>query len=120
MTIDNVKQGKKVIIHSDPSRTISGSRFYIHTDDIAEAVEFVMGHGELQDKYNIVGKAEITNLEVAQIIAEMLDKPFGYEMVDFHSSRPGHDLRYSLDGTKLAEMGWTPKLSFRDGIKQLL
>lgn len=119
-TIDKIKKGEKVIIHSSPDKKTSGSRFYIHIEDIAEGVEFVMNNGELQEKYNIVGQQETTNLEVAQIIAELLDKPLNYEMVDFHSSRPGHDLRYGLDGSKLEDMGWKPKQSFREGVAKIL
>lgn len=119
-TIDKVKRGEKVIIHSSPDKQTSGSRFYIHINDIAEAVEFVINNGVLQEKYNIVGEQEVSNLRVARTIAELLGKPLDYEMVDFHSSRPGHDLRYSLDGSRLAQMGWTPKISFTEGIKGLL
>ena len=50
-------------------------------------------------KFNIVGKDEINNLELAQFIAKVQNKDLIYEMVDFHSSRPGHDLRYALDGS---------------------
>lgn len=120
MTIDKVKKGETVIIHANPEKNVSGSRFYIHIQDIAEALEFIVEHGQLQDKYNIVGRREISNLEVAGIIAATLDKPLKYEMVDFHSSRPGHDLRYSLDGSKLAELGWEPKITFEEAIEWLI
>jgi len=100
--------------------SVAGSRHYIHIDDIAEAIEFVMKHGQLQEKYNIVGKEETSNLEAAKIIADKLGKPLKYKMVDFHSSRPGHDLRYALDGQKLADMGWEPKLSFTEGIDAII
>ena len=49
------------------------------------------------------------NLELAEFIAECQGKKLNYEMVDFHSQRPGHDLRYALDGNKMKEMGWTPQ-----------
>jgi len=55
-----------------------------------------------------VGEREVNNLELASLIAANVGRPLHYEMVDFHSSRPGHDLRYALDGSKLAEMGWSP------------
>jgi dTDP-glucose 4,6-dehydratase len=119
-TIQKIKKGEEVIIHSDPTKTISGSRYYIHTLDIAKAVEFVMEHGISQEKYNIVGEREVSNLEVAQTIADLLGKNLKYRMVDFHSSRPGHDLRYALDGNKLKEMGWEPKITFLEGVKSLL
>ena len=64
-------------------------------------------------KFNIVGKDEINNLELAQFIAKVQNRELKYEMVDFHSSRPGHDLRYALDGTKMANMGWKPQSAFQ-------
>ena len=63
-------------------------------------------------KFNIVGKDEIDNLQLAQFIAKTQNKELNYEMVDFHSQRPGHDLRYALDGSKMANMGWTPQSAF--------
>ena len=59
-------------------------------------------------KFNIVGAEELDNLKLAEIIAKAQDKKLNYEMVDFHSSRPGHDLRYALDGNKMRELGWAP------------
>ena len=64
---------------------------------------------EQREMYNIVGEKELTNLELAQMIADIMGKQLTYAMIDFHSSRPGHDLRYSLDGSKMASMGWVTK-----------
>lgn len=105
MTIKKVRDGEKVLIHSDWTRTIPGSRYYIHASRVAEAVSFIMDHGEPGQKYNIVGEREIDNLALAQMIADVMEVPLEYEMVDFHSSRPGHDLRYALDGSLLRDMG---------------
>ena len=63
-------------------------------------------------KFNIVGKDEIDNLELAQFIAKTQHKDLQYEMVDFHSQRPGHDLRYALDGSKMKKMGWVPNSAY--------
>ena len=63
-------------------------------------------------KFNIVGKDEIDNLSLAQFIAEVQDRDLNYEMVDFHSQRPGHDLRYALDGSKMKDMGWEPHSAY--------
>ncbi|MFW6047550.1 MAG: hypothetical protein ACOCP4_07200 [Candidatus Woesearchaeota archaeon] len=71
---------------------------------MADAILFLTDKFVSGDKYNIVGE-EISNLEIAQIIADILNKKLKYEMVDFHSSRPGHDLRYAMDGSKLKNMG---------------
>jgi dTDP-glucose 4,6-dehydratase len=80
---------------------------------------FLLEHGEAGDKYNIVGE-EMTNLELAQLIADEIGKPLHYEMVSFHETRPGHDLRYALDGSKLAAMGWTPPLSLQDSLRNTI
>ena len=57
-------------------------------------------------KFNIVGEVEIDNLELAQQIAKVQNKKLIYEFVDFHSARPGHDLRYALDGSLMKSFGW--------------
>ena len=61
----------------------------------------------------------MNNLELAQIIADTQEKELLYEMVDFHSSRPGHDLRYALDGDKMKELGWEPAKSIRERIAEV-
>lgn len=109
LCISSVLNGKKLNIHANKDRTRAGSRFYIHARDVAEAVDFVMSNGVPGEKYNIVGSRELDNLQLAALIAAEVGKPLLYDMVDFHSSRPGHDLRYALDGNKLAGMGWKPR-----------
>lgn len=115
-TVRKVMEGQIVTIHADATRTIPGSRFYIHADNVADAVLFLLEHGENGDKYNIVGRREVDNLELAQLIARIVGKEFKYEMVDFHSSRPGHDLRYALNGDKLRQLGWMPQERFANGL----
>lgn len=104
--IRSVLSGTLVTIHADPSKTYAGSRKYIHVDNVTSALMFLMDHGKSGEKYNIVGEQEVDNLQMAQMIAGYLGKPLRYELVDFHGSRPGHDMRYSLDGTKLKDMGF--------------
>ena len=125
MTIKNVRDGGVVTIHSDSTRTIPGSRHYIHAEDVASAVLFLVNYegnfestwgGAKCPKFNIVGSEELNNLQLAQIIAEAQDKELKYELVDFHSARPGHDLRYALDGEKMKSIGWTPSKSVRERI----
>jgi dTDP-D-glucose 4,6-dehydratase len=59
-------------------------------------------------------------LELAKKIAESQNKELKYEMVDFHSSRPGHDLRYALDGQLMKDIGWSPKISIDERITQVV
>lgn len=116
-TIRKVRDGETVLIHADPTRTIPGSRFYIHARNVAAAVLFVLERGQSGEKYNIVGEREVSNLEMAQLIAEVVGRPLRYEMTDFHSSRPGHDLRYALDGSRLEAMGWKPPVGFLQSLE---
>ena len=72
------------------------------------------------DKFNIVGEREVDNLEMAQLIAHIVGKELKFEMVDFHSSRPGHDLRYALDGNKMKGLGWSFPVGFEDSLRKTI
>lgn len=114
LCINRCETGEKIYIHADSKCENAGSRHYIHTADVCDAVIFLLGEwkaGKLLrcDKYNIVGSEEIDNLELAKRIGRVLGKEPNYELIDFHSSRPGHDLRYALCGEKLGELGWWPQ-----------
>ncbi len=104
--IKSVLNGETITIHSHPSRLKAGTRFYIHARNVASALMFLLEHAKPGERYNIVGEKEVDNLTLAQFIAKVIGKPLKYDMIDFHSSRPGHDLRYALDGTKLQNMGF--------------
>jgi len=117
MCISRVLRGEKILIHC--SRTGQpGSRHYIHARNVSDVVLFLCQHGEKRQKYNIVGHAEVTNLEMAQRIADILGKPLVHELIDFHSSRPGHDLRYALKDTKLEALGFSYKVSFDESLRR--
>jgi dTDP-glucose 4,6-dehydratase len=105
LCIRKIMDGEKLTVHGS-SDGKSGSRFYIHARNVANAVHWLLSRHEQREMYNIVGEKELSNLELAQLIADILDKPLNYEIVDFHSSRPGHDLRYALDGSRLRNMGY--------------
>lgn len=117
-TIRKVLSGETVIIHADPTCTIPGSRFYIHARNVADATLFLLDNSIVGEKYNIVGEREVNNLELAQKIADILEEPLHYQLVNFHSSRPGHDLRYALSGEKMAEMGWKPPVTFEQSLEK--
>lgn len=119
-TIRKVVLGEKVYIHSSPNRQKAGSRFYIHARNVSSAIMYLLGIGQARDKYNIVGEREVDNLELAKFIAMVVKKDLDYEMVDFHSSRPGHDLRYALDGNKMDILGWQPPVNFEDSLTKTI
>ena len=132
MTIRNVRDEKLVTIHSNEERTIPGSRHYIHASDVADGCLFLLNYpnkaqelpidygGAKCPKFNLVGPVEWNNLELAQKIASAQNKELKYRLVDFHSSRPGHDLRYALDGSLMKDIGWEPKVSPDERINQVV
>ena len=129
MCIKKIRDGEPITIHSDKTKTIPGSRHYIHAEDVAEAIYFLLTNriksqidfgGAKCPKFNIVGSEEIDNLQLAKTIASAQGKELKYEMVDFHSSRPGHDLRYSLSGEKMKKLGWQPSIKLTERIKQVV
>lgn len=128
LCIDKVHRDEKVWIHSDSTRTQAGSRFYIHAGDVADAIHFLITTkpegspdygGAKCAKFNIVGKEEVDNLTLAQMIADSQGKVLNYEMIDFHTSRPGHDMRYALSGDLMRSLGWEPKIALSERIKQV-
>ncbi|MCK9369310.1 GDP-mannose 4,6-dehydratase [Candidatus Dojkabacteria bacterium] len=128
LCIDKIDKGEKIFIHSNTERTKAGSRFYIHAADIADAIHFLITTkpyvapdfgGARVPKFNIVGKEEVDNLTLAQMIATSQNKELIYEMLDFHTSRPGHDMRYALSGNLMKSLGWEPKISLTERISQV-
>lgn len=125
MTIQKVVNGDMVTIHASHDLKTVGSRYYLHARNQADALLFILknvtpvfyGQGELE-QFNIVGEREVDNLELANLLATFIGKPLKYELVDFHSSRPGHDLRYGLNGEKLKQLGWKAPLSLEDSLKR--
>ena len=118
--IKKILNDKTVYIHSYPDKTMSGTRYYIHARNIASGVLFLLENGKIGESYNLTGEKEISNLDMAKYIAHVMNKELKYEMVDFHSSRPGHDLRYGLDGSKMFNMGWSLPINFEDSLRKTI
>ncbi len=92
-------------------------RDWIYVLDHCEAVDLVMREGEKGEIYNISSGEEKTNLEVVKTILNLMGKD--ESLIEFVEDRPGHDLRYSLDSTKIREeLGWKPEHSFEEGIRE--
>jgi dTDP-glucose 4,6-dehydratase len=122
-----------VTIHCDEETgTKSGLRHWVHAADVADATMFII---DLPDKkfklasdagiatcpkFNIVGQYEVSNLDVAQKIANILGKELKYTMVGYDLQRPGHDFRYSLSGEYMKDLGWEPKYDFDLRLKQMI
>jgi dTDP-glucose 4,6-dehydratase len=117
LVMKKVLSNEIVYIHSYPDEQVAGSRFYIHADDVARAVFFLMQHGTIGESYNIRGLIEIDNLSLAKKIADFMSKELKYEMVNFHASRPSHDLRYSISDAKMTKLGWKLDSDFDEQLR---
>ena len=115
-----ILEGKTIPIHSDKTCTQPGSRYYIHARNIADAILFLIEKGHIGELYHITGEKEITNLEMAQFIADITNKELKYELVNFHADRPGHDEAYRLDGSKIENLGWILPLNFHSSLKNTI
>ena len=130
MVIQKVRDNKKVIVHANEDKTKAGSRHYIHAQDVADGLMFILNlknyshKGDFGNakcpKFNLVGPEEIDNLTLAKMIAKTQNKELIYELVDNHSSRPGHDLRYSLSPKLLKQLGWEPKIKLSKRIEEVV
>lgn len=115
--LKRILAGEKLYIHSYPGAQVSGARQYVHARNVAAAAlfinqKFLEGRVEPGEKFNFPGQKQVSNLELAQYIANRVNKDLNYELVDFHSNRPGHDLLYRLDGSKLFGMGFNYPVDF--------
>ncbi len=116
--IKTILDGNLLEIHANKDCSSAGSRFYIHARNVADAILFLIKHGTIGEKYNITDYREFDNLQIALMISKIMGKQLNYKLVNFHESRPGHDLRYDLCGDKMKNMGWKPKISFEESLNR--
>ncbi len=124
LVILNALEGKPLPVYGDGQQI----RDWLYVEDHARALYLVATSGKTNETYNIGGHNEKTNLDVVTTICEILEKlvpnkPKNVkcykDLITFVSDRPGHDVRYAIDATKIArELDWKPKESFDTGIEK--
>ncbi|MBE0369280.1 dTDP-glucose 4,6-dehydratase [Pseudoalteromonas aurantia] len=124
LMILNALEGKQLPVYGDGQQI----RDWLYVEDHASALLQVATQGKIGETYNIGGLNEKTNLEVVTHICELLQElepslPSGIshykELITFVEDRPGHDLRYAIDASKLErELGWEPTETFESGLKK--
>lgn len=97
-----------------------GQRHWLHARNASNATLFLFNHGQPGEHYNVVGNTEMYNDELVREIARLMNRSVNIEYVDFAQSRPGHDRRYSLDGTKLSNLGWKPPVDFTSSLQKTI
>jgi dTDP-glucose 4,6-dehydratase len=110
--VTNALDDKSLPIYGDGKNI----RDWLYVIDNCEAIEIVMEKGKDGDVYNIGGGNEKTNLEITEIILKELDKP--KSLMTFIEDRKGHDRRYALDINKILKLGWKPRYSFNDAMRE--
>jgi dTDP-glucose 4,6-dehydratase len=115
--------GRKIPLHNDGEPY----RNWLHADDTAEAVITLIEKGEIGEIYNVAGGFEQRNIDTVKTIVEhYVDMPQEAgspdlkEYIDFSFSRPGQDVRYALDDSKIKSLGWTPKRLFKQEISSIV
>ena len=123
-----IANGDTVTIHGSEDGDI-GTRYYIHSRNHSDALLFILQNcppamysqgADRPDRYNVTGDKQVSNLELAELVAKHMGKELKYVIEDYHSTRPGHDRHYGLDGTKLRELGWKSPLSFEESLKNTI
>jgi dTDP-glucose 4,6-dehydratase len=122
----NAIEGKPLPVYGSGSQV----RDWLYVEDHAKALYLAALKGKIGQTYNIGGKNEKKNLEVVNIICEILEnsnlkKPSNInkykDLITFVKDRPGHDLRYAIDASKIEnELGWKPEETFESGIKKTI
>jgi dTDP-glucose 4,6-dehydratase len=109
--ITNLLEGKKVPVYGSGLNV----RDWLHVDDHCRGIYLALTQGKSGEIYNIGGGRELNNLEITDLILNSMgaDK----SSIEFVEDRKGHDLRYSVDWTKIKrELGYEPQVSFEDGL----
>jgi len=124
LIILNALAGKPLPVYGNGQQI----RDWLYVEDHVRALYQVISHGTIGETYNIGGHNEIKNIDVVNFICDLLEelvpaKPEGVsaykDLITFVSDRPGHDLRYAIDATKINnDLNWQPKEDFQSGLRK--
>ncbi|AXI39408.1 dTDP-glucose 4,6-dehydratase [Bacillaceae bacterium ZC4] len=115
LIITNALEGKRLPIYG----TGENIRDWIYVEDHVAAIDLILHKGKPGEIYNVGGRNERTNNEIAKLILEQLN--LSDEWIEYVQDRPGHDFRYAVNPEKIEkELGWRPNRLFRDGLKKTI
>jgi dTDP-glucose 4,6-dehydratase len=121
LMINNILNNKPLPVYGKGENV----RDWLYVDDHARAIDTIFHNGRVGEKYNIGGFNEWKNIDIVNLLCGIMDKKLGRpagesaKLITYVKDRPGHDLRYAIDATKLnKELGWKPSLQFEEGLEK--
>ncbi|MDR7372368.1 dTDP-glucose 4,6-dehydratase [Flavobacterium aquidurense] len=121
--INNIINNKPLPVYGDGNYT----RDWLFVEDHAIAIDLVFHEGKNHETYNIGGFNEWKNIDLVKLLCNLMDqklsRPEGasQELITYVKDRPGHDLRYAIDASKInGELGWRPSVTFEEGLEKTI
>ena len=121
LMINNIRNNKSLPVYGKGENV----RDWLFVEDHVKAIDLIFHKGRKGEKYNIGGWNEWKNIDLVHLLIKIMDKKLGrpegasLELIHFVADRPGHDLRYAIDPTKLKdELGWQPSVTFEEGLEK--
>ena len=119
--INNIRHRKPLPVYGRGENV----RDWLYVEDHARAIDVIFHHGRAAETYNIGGFNEWKNIDLIRVVIRTVDRLLGRReeedmgLITFVTDRPGHDMRYAIDSSKLQrELGWEPSLQFEEGIEK--
>ena len=119
--INNIRHNKPLPVYGKGENV----RDWLFVEDHARAIDVIFHRGKTGDSYNIGGFNEWKNIDIVKLLVRIVDRKLGRpegtsdRLITYVTDRPGHDLRYAIDSTKLKnELGWEPSLQFEEGMEK--
>ncbi|MEL1252625.1 dTDP-glucose 4,6-dehydratase [Flavobacterium sp. DGU38] len=121
--INNIINNKPLPVYGDGNYT----RDWLFVEDHAIAIDLVFHEGKNHETYNIGGFNEWKNIDLVKLLCQIMDQKLGRDsgtsekLITYVKDRPGHDLRYAIDATKInKELGWKPSVTFEEGLEKTI
>lgn len=121
LMINNIRNNKPLPVYGKGENV----RDWLFVEDHARAIDVIFHKGKTGDKYNVGGFNEWKNIDLVHLLCRIMDAKLGRaegtsaKLITYVTDRPGHDMRYAIDATKLnKELGWTPSLQFEEGLEK--
>ncbi len=121
LMINNIRNKKPLPVYGKGENV----RDWLWVDDHARAIDVIYHQGRVGEKYNVGGFNEWKNIDLVHVLCNIMDKKLNREpgesasLITYVTDRPGHDLRYAIDATRLnKELGWYPSLQFEEGLEK--